>query len=288
MGIGAALIGSAVIGGGLSYLSSKKQADSAGKAADSQADAAGKASDSQVEAARLAADAQVKANQDAIDFQKWSFEQTAARQEPWLQAGRESLAQLSAGINSGEFTQGAADVQRADPTIDPGYGFRFDEGQRAQERSAAARGNLLSGGQSKALQRWSQGLASQEYQNAWNRSEQQYLNDFNREMTLGNTRYNQLAGVAGTGQTTAQQLGQNQQQLGSSIGNLLASSGNAQAQGYQNQGNALAQGYTNQGNAYAQGAINQGNAWASGYQGIGNAVQGGVGNYLFGKSAGLF
>ena len=280
MAIGA-LIGSAVIGAGASYLSSKKQADAAEEAAEAQERAAGRAADSQVESTRLAIEAQERTAREALEFQRWAFEQTAARQEPWLRAGRESLARLSAGINSGEFTRDAENVQRGDPTLDPGYDFRFDEGQRAQERSAAARGNLLSGGQAKALQRWSQGLASQEYQNAWNRNEQQYLNDFNRALTLGQSRYNQLAGVAGTGQTAANQLGVAQGQLGAGGANTLNALGNNQAQGFYNQGNALATGYNNAGNAIAQGALGQGNAWASGYQNIAGAAQSALGNYAF-------
>ena len=288
MALGAAVIGSAVIGGIFANKAAGEQADAAENAAETQAEASGQASDAQVEAARVAAASQEKMSREAIDFQRWAFNETAARQEPWLQAGRQSLAQLSAGIESGEFTAGAEAVQRGDPTMDPGYDFRFDEGQRAQERSAAARGNLLSGGQAKALQRWSQGLASQEYQNAWNRNEQQYLNDFNREMNLGQTQYNQLAGVAGTGQVVANQLGQSQGALGSDVGNLLTGIGNAQATGAYNTGNALATGYTNAGNALAQGQIGAGNAYATGYQNIAGAAQGGIQNYLFGSAAGLF
>ena len=56
---------------------------------------------------------------------------------------------------------------------DPGYQFRMDEARKALEGSAAARGDLLSGGNLKALQSRSQDLASQEYGKAWNRASQQ-------------------------------------------------------------------------------------------------------------------
>ena len=49
---------------------------------------------------------------------------------------------------------------------DPGYAFRQAEGMKALERSASARGNLLSGATMKGIQRFGQDLASQEYQNA--------------------------------------------------------------------------------------------------------------------------
>jgi hypothetical protein len=52
---------------------------------------------------------------------------------------------------------------------DPGYQFRLKEGMQGLERSAAARGGLLSGGTLKGIQRYGQDMASQEYQNAFNR-----------------------------------------------------------------------------------------------------------------------
>jgi hypothetical protein len=53
---------------------------------------------------------------------------------------------------------------------DPGYAFRMSEGQKALEASAAARGGLFSGATGKALTDYSQNLASQEYDKAWNRA----------------------------------------------------------------------------------------------------------------------
>lgn len=48
--------------------------------------------------------------------------------------------------------------------------FRAAEGQKAIERSAAARGTLLNGGTLKALEDFRQGLASTEYGNDFNRA----------------------------------------------------------------------------------------------------------------------
>ena len=56
---------------------------------------------------------------------------------------------------------------------DPGVQFRMDEGRKALEASAAARGGLLSGPTLAALQRQGQELGSQEYGAAWNRASQQ-------------------------------------------------------------------------------------------------------------------
>jgi len=55
---------------------------------------------------------------------------------------------------------------------DPSYQWRFNEGQRAVDRSAAAGGSLYSGGTLKALARYGQGLASTEFQNDFDRNNQ--------------------------------------------------------------------------------------------------------------------
>jgi hypothetical protein len=47
----------------------------------------------------------------------------------------------------------------------PGYQFRLDEAMKAIQGSQAARGNLLSGGAMKELTQYSQGIASEEYNN---------------------------------------------------------------------------------------------------------------------------
>jgi hypothetical protein len=99
----------------------------------------------------------------------------------------------------------------------PGYQFQMDEGQKAIERAAAARGLRLSSGTLKEADRYSQGLASQEYGNY----------------------YNRLAGLAGVGQSatnTSVNLGQN---YANQASNSLMASGNAQASGYQGQNSAL-------------------------------------------------
>lgn len=51
----------------------------------------------------------------------------------------------------------------------PDYQFRLEQGNRALENSAAARGGLLSGAQLKAAQGYGQDLASTEYGNWYNR-----------------------------------------------------------------------------------------------------------------------
>jgi hypothetical protein len=56
--------------------------------------------------------------------------------------------------------------------MDPGYQFRLNQGLNALQGSAAARGSLQSSGTMKDILDYSQGAASQEYQNAYNRFSQ--------------------------------------------------------------------------------------------------------------------
>lgn len=67
---------------------------------------------------------------------------------------------------------------------DPSYQFRLNEGTRALQHGAAARGTLLTGGTQKALQNYGQEAASQEYGNAFTRALQGYT--ANRETNAQN------------------------------------------------------------------------------------------------------
>src|SRR5213075_402609 len=57
---------------------------------------------------------------------------------------------------------------------EPGYQARYHMGLQGLERGAAAQGSILSGGTQKALARYGQDYASNEYSNAYNRALQTY------------------------------------------------------------------------------------------------------------------
>lgn len=97
----------------------------------------------------------------------------------------------------------------------PGYQFRMDEGIQALDRSAAARGRLLSGAQNKAINRYAQGTAANEF------------HDYTQR----------LAQIAGLG---AQFEGQN--------ANLMMAQGQAGANAARSIGDARASSYLSQGN----------------------------------------
>jgi hypothetical protein len=79
---------------------------------------------------------------------------------------------------------------------EPGYQFRMGEGQANVNNKMAASGSLLSGAAMKALTRFNQDYASNEYGNSYNR----YANDRANFSAENTNEYNRLMGVQGAGQ----------------------------------------------------------------------------------------
>lgn len=224
MGIEAAIIGSAIVGGVMGNKSAKTQASATKEAANISAQSAS----------------------ESTALQKQMYDQTRLDQTPWRDAGTRALGFMSNGIGSngsnGELTRsfGASDFEQ-----DPGYQFRFNQGQRAIDASAAARGGLQSGAALKAAARYGQDYSSGEYQNAYNR--------FQSNQT---TKFNRLASIAGLGQTANNALGA----AGGNYANNVTgiNTGNANNQGYALLSAAAARGsaYQGWGNAFTSAATN--------------------------------
>jgi hypothetical protein len=172
-------------------------------------------------ASSQAASTQAAASDKAAQLQYQQFQETKALQEPWRQAGIGALNKLIPLSDYKNFSM-------ADFQADPGYAFRLGEGQKALERSAAARGGLLSGGTGKALQRFGQDYGSQEYTNA-----------FNRYQTERAARLQPLQSLAGVGQTATNTIGQAGQTMASNVGEAIGSGAAARASGYVGGANAL-------------------------------------------------
>jgi len=168
-------------------------------------------------AASQASDAATRASENSQALQYQMFQEQKALQEPWRLAGTNALAKMQQQYSN----MPAAFTGRVDLGQDPGYAFRLSEGQKALDRSAAARGGLISGGAMKAAQRFGQDLGSQEYQNAYNRALTGYNADVARE-TLG---YNRLASMAGLGQTSANTLTNAAGSYGTNVGNAMINQG---------------------------------------------------------------
>ena len=184
--------------------------------------------------AKKAARAQEQAARDAQAANERALERQIALQEPFRQAGltaQEQIMQLL-GIGGDASAAGygslAKPFSQTDFEQDPGYAFRQAEGMRALERSASARGNLLSGGTLRGIQRFGQDLASQEYGNA-----------FNRYQIERSARLNPLQSLMGSGQSATNVMTGATGQAGQSEQANIMGAGQARASGYVGQANAL-------------------------------------------------
>lgn len=186
-------------------------------------------------AARDAANKQSDAANQASQLQKQEYDQTRADQQPWREAGTQALSQMQDPGFQKSFTM--SDFQQ-----DPGYAFRMQEGQKALERSAAAGGGFNSGAFSKALTQYGQNFASNEYQNAYNR--------FNNDQT---NRFNRLSSLAGAGQTANSQIGAAGQNYANNAGQNMMGAANAQGAAGIAGANAMNGAISNVGNNMTQG-----------------------------------
>lgn len=209
----AAPVGAALVGGAASIGSGLIAGSAAKKAAQTQADAA----------------------REAQAAQERMYERQVALQEPFRQAGLTAQQQIMQLLGIGGDSTAAGYGSLAKPfgmdqfNADPGYAFRQSEGMKALERSAAARGGLLSGSTMKGIQRFGQDLASQEYQNA-----------FNRYQVERAARLNPLQSLMGAGQSSANTLTSAAGQAGQNEAANLYNAAQARASGYVGSANAMA------------------------------------------------
>jgi len=234
---------------------------SANKAASSQAQSAGEATQAQ----RDIADQQTA-------LQREQYLKQLELNEPFRQGGLTGQNMLLSQLQGPNATATFGGVPGYDPAsamknfgasdfqADPGYAFRLSEGMKALDRTAASRGGLLSGATLKGAQRYGSDLASQEYQNAFNRyqanratQEQNYGNAFNRFQTERINTLAPLQSLAGVGQSASQQAAQASQNYATGAANTLGNFGNAQASNIIGAGNARASGYVGGANAISSG-----------------------------------
>ncbi len=244
--------------------------------------ASSQASRAQSRAARDAAAATTAAGERAADVQERMFERQVALQEPFREAGLTAQNRMLTllGLEGGdtaspEFGKYAKDFSMADYEADPGYGFRVSEGMKALERSAAARGGLLSGSTLKGITRFGQNTASEEYLNAFNRYQTNRANQLNPLQSLygsGQTSANTLTSAAGQ---TGAGLANTYKGMGQGLANAAMAGGQARASGYTGMANALTSGFSTGANLYMQYPLY--NAMA-GYYGRPRGTVGGPGD----------
>lgn len=156
------------------------------------------------------AKAQANAANAATDVQRYMYDQTREDYAPYREVGTSALQRLASEAN-----------RPFDQT--PGYQFRFNEGLRAVNQDASARGLLNSGARLRALTQYGQGMAEQGYGDYANR----------------------LAALAGVGQTATGQTAQAGQAAANGMANAAMAAGNAKAGGSANWANAINSGLNN-------------------------------------------
>jgi hypothetical protein len=189
-----ATIGAAVIGGATTMITGGKAAKAQKQAADSQ-----------------------------VGEYRREYDTSRADLAPWRTTGAIALSKLAGmyGVNGAPTGGEGTDNPSADAYggffTSPGYRFRLDQGNQAVERSAAARGLLGSGATVKALDRYSQGLASSEYQSFSDR----------------------LAQIAGFGQNATNATVAAGENATAGMAGAYGRAGDARASSYANTGSAI-------------------------------------------------
>ncbi|MEY8206106.1 MAG: hypothetical protein RPR40_13665 [Bermanella sp.] len=199
-----------------------------------------KASKAQAKGIRQGAAAEERIAAKNLAFQKEQAEIQREDFAPWREAGEEALGQIQAGIERGDFSMDGFVFEQ-----DLGYQFRMNEGVKALDNSASARGRLLSGAQQKGVNAYAQNVASQEYSNA-----------YNRESNEKSRKYNILSSLNQGGQSSAAGQAQVSSQLATSSGNIMAQQGRSQNVAAQNIGNSRASAYQGQAQIVNQAAQN--------------------------------
>ena len=184
---------------------------------------------------------ELKLGQDSKQFQAWQSKQAGTKK-------------VTAPI-----TDQFGSLMRDNPEqfkfeADPGYQFRKDQGERDLNTQMASMGLTNSGAALKSGMEFNQGLANQEYSNAWNR----YLDRNNIYNANRDTKLNALSGFAATGQHAADNLSNNENVYGQNVTGAKANQ-----------------------NAIAQGNITgAANARAAKWAGVGNTINNGVNSFL--------
>jgi hypothetical protein len=236
-------------------------------------------------AATQASKAQQRATQQGMGALTGAYNQGQGFMKPAYDVGQQNLATLNQMVNQGAYNVGPYNYQMGQAPqdqfnfkTDPGYQFRMQQGSNAMNSAAAKAGGQLSGGTQKALQRYGQGFASNEFGNAFNRFANQ--RDFNQ----GQYQFGTTAGMTNAMNQYNSQNQQAQQQYNRMAGlaDLGVTGGQNMANYAQNYGNQMAGQWGNMGNAQAAGAMGRGQAWQTGFNNLtgGLGGQGGLSDML--------
>ena len=205
-------------------------------------------------AAQSAAQSQLQAAQLATNTQLGIFGQTQANLAPYNTAGQSALTSLASlfGLGAGGPSAGTAAAATTALQNYPGYQFGLQQGNLAQQQSAASQGLLLSGAQLQASQQFGQNYAMQ---NAWN----PYVST--------------LSSIANLGEGAAATTGQIGASTGAGVAGTQLAAGQAAAAGTVGSANAITSGLGGATNTAANSGLlyallnNNAGSYGAGYQG---------------------
>lgn len=177
---------------------------------------------------------QKKAAGSASDVQLRMLQLQQNKLQPYSQAGIPATAGLNYGLGTNATTgfDPNAPLMRAfgmqDFLQSPGYQFNLSQGMDAINKQAASRGNFYAPQTLQDIGRFSQGLAS----NEWNTERNAFMNQ-------QQAQFQRLLGLSQIGENAAAGQGSGAITTGGLIGNNLTSAGAAQAGGVMGGANAL-------------------------------------------------
>lgn len=170
-------------------------------------------------------------------LQQEIFQQTTKNEAPYLQSGNNGLKSLmealglapgaTGGIPHGSLT---APFTAAKYHESPGYKFQLQQGEDAVLNNASSLGGVNSGNTLKALTQYGQGVANQDYQQAYNNYTSNQNNIFQRLFSLVGTGQNAAAAQGGFGADFANAVSGNN----NAIGNATAAGSVAQGNNLSN------------------------------------------------------
>lgn len=229
-GVATAVVGAAVIGGVSSNIAANKQAASARHAAD-------------------------------VQGQQW--QQTQDNLQPYMNLGNAAINPLltAMGYHYSKNDDGTYSIAYAEPSNilqqqygnfsapsagdaqqTPGYQFTLQQGLKAAQSSAAARGLGTSGAALKGASTYATGLADSTYNDVYNRALQAYnanKDTFNTNYNVAANNVNRLQGLVSNGQNAANATGTLGAATSANIANTQLAGANAQASGVMGTSNAL-------------------------------------------------
>ncbi len=165
----------------------------------------------QANAAQNAANTEASSANNATNVQQQEFNQVQGNEAPYRAAGTAALSQMQNPAFQQGFTSG-------DFQVSPGYEFALQQGQNALNAQESAGGTYLSGAGLAATDAYNVGMANQQYQQAFQNFNTTNSLNYGRLSTLATLGQAANSNQAAAGANMANQVGQNLQNAGTSLG----------------------------------------------------------------------